>query len=75
MPSFYRSQLMANKEIDRILEQAKKNHVKEFSVSSLVLNITSRFEVGDKLIYKRINLLILSDPEGIELRGDILEFK
>jgi hypothetical protein len=40
-----------------------------------VLNITSRFEVGEKMVYKRINLLISSDPEGVELRGDYIEFK
>ena len=72
MTSFYRSQLMANQEIDKTFNTAMKNHCKDLSVTEVILNITGRFEVGDKVVLKRLNLLCKSN--NLEIIKDVINF-
>lgn len=74
MPSFYRSQLLANQEIDKQFKTSLENG-NELSIPLLILNITSRFEVGEKQVTKRINILVSAYEDKVRLRGDYVVFK
>lgn len=74
MPSFYRSQLLANQEIDKQFKTSLENG-NELNIPLLILNITSRFEVGEKQVTKRINILVSAYEDKVRLRGDYVVFK
>lgn len=74
MVSFYRSQLLANKEIDNQFNASMKNKT-ELNIPLLIINITNRFEVGEKQVNKRINLLVSAYEEKAIIKGDYVEFK
>ena len=74
MPSFYRSKLLANQEIDKQFKTSLENG-NELSIPLLILNITSRFEVGEKQVTKRINILVSAYEDKVRLRGDYVVFK
>jgi hypothetical protein len=74
MVSFYRSQLLANKEIDNQFYSCMKNK-QELNIPLLIINITNRFEVGEKQVNKRINLLVSAYEGQASIKSDYVEFK
>lgn len=58
MTSYYYELKRANKFIDDRIDEVIYRNGQEIKISSLTLVVTSKFEVGEKAILKRINLQV-----------------
>jgi hypothetical protein len=69
---YYKSKLLASNEIDKIFNKCKDKKI-SFRINEIILNITSRFGVGEKFVQRRIELL--ADAPGIKINNGDVEFE
>lgn len=74
MSNFYRSQKLASRKIDEMFEKAMKDK-SSLSIPYTILSITSDFEVGNKFVSKRIDLLVAAYDGKAKIKGDSVEFQ
>ena len=59
---YYKDVKLVNKEIDKIMMDVLSGK-KIISTNSLILELTNNYEVGEKIIEKRIQKWILENPQ------------
>lgn len=73
MTSFYRYQKLAFQELDGIVNSARENKI-DVNVSLLILNLTSKYEVSDKSLRKRLQYWTEAFDD-LEIKGTDLRIK
>jgi len=58
MSNYYNDVQRANREVDTAVSEIVLRQGAELNINKLILDITSKFPVGDKVVTKRINLMM-----------------
>ncbi|NTU61136.1 MAG: hypothetical protein HGA95_02210 [Caldiserica bacterium] len=74
MTSFYRTQKIVFQAIDKIMKEHQTSK-QPINIYNLVLMLTSKYEVGEKVIIKRLQLWRNANPDSIYLDEEVMTFE